>query len=584
MLNTRLQYDWNRSQRPAVASTIAFALIFSIALFHCIPLFSATGLNDASGITKVDFTEIVHSKADDDAQLLAGTQKQCSSLSLPALKSAALWATIIVCAAINYYLFCRQQLFNFLGFTLCMGLLSLFLPSAGSQAAAPDWQLTLMPALLAGILYFLCRICEQWVTCTSCHNKRAEQLFRWLKAVAQPVFAVFMLLAILPVSAVALAKATSAILSVAPLALGVVFIANKQSLSTQTFFLITATLTAFAIFALSALTTHFTLSKDLLTVLSGFCIALIALAIALQNRSEISRKNQEHLLELSRLEHSDESLRNSLLKLSSRLKTDKNNHEQMLRLLSHDLRSPIASLQTFASIIIEKNGRIPSDEITEIAHEIHCTCSLQLELLHNLLSLSSGSTLANPPKPHSVDPETMVIRAWSNVANLAQRKQIDLRHTSDTSSHAYIDLNALQTILRNLFTNAIKFSHPHSIVSAHITENTTGGICIKIEDSGIGISENRLKEVFKDELHSTSGTFGEKGIGIGLKLCLDLATANHSTLVLKSSPGLGTTAWLTLPASPDADNKAPAADDFAAMPSPFSPLKEQTKKTSPIGQ
>lgn len=479
----------------------------------------------------------------------------------PALTVATLplasvaWGLIALCAAITYYLKRKPLVADFFGFTIFSTLLCLLLPTEGAQEAISVWQSALIPVFCAGALYFFWRTCEQWLGGSKRCGKSVRCLLHWFKRGSQIACAVFLVLAMLPGDFLPFAKIIVAAICVMPF--GIVLIAfceGPAPTQGRPSLLTVAAVIAFAVFSLLALGRYAFSESGAIAPFASPSVALVALfAIAARNDNALLRKEAKGPARRVRnLERKDEDLRNSLLQVSSRLRQDRNSHERMLRLLSHDLRSPIASLQAFANIIIEKNGEIPPQEINEIAREIHRTCSLQLELLHNLLSLGSSSAEAALPRPSRVNPADTVAWAWDNVAELARRKQITLSHTHTGTAPCYtgIDPNALQTILRNLFTNAIKFSHPHQTVRVGIIGNATGTITIRVEDNGVGIDAKGLKKIFQDEPHSTPGTLGEKGIGIGLKLCQELAATNQSTLALESTPGRGTTLLLTVPPCP----------------------------------
>ena len=122
----------------------------------------------------------------------------------------------------------------------------------------------------------------------------------------------------------------------------------------------------------------------------------------------------------------------------------------------------------------------------------------------------------------------------------------------DLSSHTEVwaDLNSLSTILRNLVNNALKFTKPGGEVSIK-AEETENEVIIEIRDTGIGMSAERMRTLFKfkEEEKRTWGTNGEKGIGLGLRLAYEFAQLNGGSLKVRSKERIGTSFFLNLPKS-----------------------------------
>ncbi len=109
------------------------------------------------------------------------------------------------------------------------------------------------------------------------------------------------------------------------------------------------------------------------------------------------------------------------------------------------------------------------------------------------------------------------------------------------------DVNMFSTVFRNLVSNAIKFTNENGTIS--ISARKAGDFCeIAVQDSGIGISENDIKKIFRiDSKHKTVGTMGEKGTGLGLILCKEFVEKHGGTIRVESQPGKGSRFIFTLP-------------------------------------
>jgi signal transduction histidine kinase len=110
-------------------------------------------------------------------------------------------------------------------------------------------------------------------------------------------------------------------------------------------------------------------------------------------------------------------------------------------------------------------------------------------------------------------------------------------------------MNMIQVIIRNLVSNAIKFCNRGNTIT--ISVSTSNAVAtISVADSGIGISPEKLEKINQGQLVSTFGTAQEKGTGLGLRLCFELAKLNNGLLTVQSEPGKGSMFYLALPCKP----------------------------------
>lgn len=106
----------------------------------------------------------------------------------------------------------------------------------------------------------------------------------------------------------------------------------------------------------------------------------------------------------------------------------------------------------------------------------------------------------------------------------------------------------LKIVLRNLITNAIKFTRPDGEITIR-AEKTGNNICISVIDTGMGIPDSKKAEIFSSNVHSTYGTNNEKGIGIGLMMCKEFMGYQNGSIGFSSTEGIGSTFYITLPAT-----------------------------------
>lgn len=130
----------------------------------------------------------------------------------------------------------------------------------------------------------------------------------------------------------------------------------------------------------------------------------------------------------------------------------------------------------------------------------------------------------------------------------AESKSIVINNTICDSIAGYADKMTVTTVLRNLLSNALKFTHPEGEITIEASVVDQDSVKVRVSDNGVGISEERLSHLFDPERQNTTrGTGNEPGTGLGLALCKEFVEKNGGELTLQSRLGQGTTFWFTLP-------------------------------------
>ena len=219
-----------------------------------------------------------------------------------------------------------------------------------------------------------------------------------------------------------------------------------------------------------------------------------------------------------------------------RLNADK---DQFIRILGHDLRSPFSSLIGFSTLLLENLHEYDLKQIEEQVRIINQTSLSTFELLEQILlwvKSQSGKLELDIVQLDFRQESTHVIRT---VENLAVKKgiKIDIVETEKICLSA--DLNIFKTVLRNLVSNAIKFTNQngHIVISAEKQDQT---VLITVSDNGIGMDEKVLAKIWDiNSYFSSTGTNGELGTGFGLKLCKELVEKHKGKIWAESAPGRG---------------------------------------------
>jgi signal transduction histidine kinase len=168
-------------------------------------------------------------------------------------------------------------------------------------------------------------------------------------------------------------------------------------------------------------------------------------------------------------------------------------------------------------------------------------------LLENLLYWSRSHTGRLDYYPREINIVDLVKESYDLFLESAKAKEVSLIPLDEKSFTAYGDEDMIKTVLRNLISNAVKFSSRGSIVKVALEEKGNERI-IKVVDNGVGISPNQLTKIFRiDAIASVPGTSGERGTGLGLVLCKEFVEKNGGKIWVESELGKGSTFSFSLP-------------------------------------
>lgn len=221
--------------------------------------------------------------------------------------------------------------------------------------------------------------------------------------------------------------------------------------------------------------------------------------------------------------------------------------DKLFSIIAHDLRGPVGNLSSVLEILIDNIETFDKKTIIDTLNELKESASRAYELLQNLLkwARSQNHTIDFQPIPLNLKP---IIEKNIDLLHFsASQKNIQFFTDLQDGIEVFADENMLQTILRNLFSNAIKFSHKSS--SVKIKTSISGAFAVvRICDEGVGISEENMKKLFvTHEYISTYGTNNEKGTGIGLSICRDFVERNGGKITVESKMNEGTDFSFTIP-------------------------------------
>jgi signal transduction histidine kinase len=221
--------------------------------------------------------------------------------------------------------------------------------------------------------------------------------------------------------------------------------------------------------------------------------------------------------------------------------------DKFFSIIAHDLRGPFTGLLGLTELILEENETMGMDEVLNLNKMIRRSLKNQYNLLDNLLQWASMQSGRMDFNPVNIDIFRLATDLFNQLLANFEEKRImpDNRIPEDTYVEA--DRMMLRTILHNLITNAIKFTPEEGRITLAY-EQESGYDVIICEDTGVGMSEEVKQKIFRiDQHHTSMGTKNEKGTGLGLILCAEMAEAHGGKIEVESTPGEGSEFKLKLP-------------------------------------
>jgi signal transduction histidine kinase len=221
--------------------------------------------------------------------------------------------------------------------------------------------------------------------------------------------------------------------------------------------------------------------------------------------------------------------------------------DKFFSIIAHDLRSPFSGIIGLSELLIENVKEFDIAKSEKHLGFINSSAKNTLILLDNLLNWAKSQTGNIIVKPENII-LSKVIQEIIEASNFtAKSKNISLNYSSLDEIEVYADENMLLVILRNLISNAIKFTKPGGEVNVSAISKQNQ-VKISISDNGVGMNEEKLKDLLNISSNATSpGTANEKGSGLGLVLCKEFVEKLGGNIWVESEEGKGSIFYFTLP-------------------------------------
>lgn len=226
--------------------------------------------------------------------------------------------------------------------------------------------------------------------------------------------------------------------------------------------------------------------------------------------------------------------------------------DRIFSIIAHDLRGPLVNLSEVLKMI--SNNLITTEEFKILSPSLSKDIIYTTDLLENILHWSRSQLKGFGIKKEFFNLRNLIINEINYHLPAATLKHIKIIHDVFPGEMVYADILMIQIVMRNIINNAIKFCNEDCEI--HITaayqKNQNMLICIK--DNGIGIPEEIIDKIFKDENITTRGTSNEKGTGLGLMVCKDFMKRNDGDITVTSTVGVGSKFCITVPTTAEKNN------------------------------
>jgi signal transduction histidine kinase/tetratricopeptide (TPR) repeat protein len=239
---------------------------------------------------------------------------------------------------------------------------------------------------------------------------------------------------------------------------------------------------------------------------------------------------------------------NQLLKEKNKLISDINTQkDKFYSIIAHDLRGPFNGFLGLTELMAEDIDLMSPEEIKFASNNMRSSAKNLLNLLENLLDWSRMEQNLVPFEPEQHPLKCTILDSIITLNDSAEKKEINIHTQILSNLFVFADKNMFQAVIRNIVLNAIKFTPKKGTIQIYASEDSSN-ITITIKDSGIGMSQNLINDLFKlDTKSNRIGTENEPSTGLGLILCKEFIDKHNGKIWVESEEGNGSTFFISLP-------------------------------------
>lgn len=254
---------------------------------------------------------------------------------------------------------------------------------------------------------------------------------------------------------------------------------------------------------------------------------------------------QSILHDISEYKHIEEEIKHQ----NSELSVFNATKDKFLSIIAHDLKNPFNAILGFTELLQNNIEDLDNDMLQKGLKTIENASTHAFKLLENLLTWANNQTGRTQFNPEKINVKEQINESLAMVESTAIQKNITFSVRANKHLHTLADRNMLDTILRNLISNAIKYSYKGSKIRILATTEENE-VHISVSDDGVGIPSSKISTLFEiDKRRNTLGTDNEQGTGLGLILCKDFIDRHKGNLWIESSPDKGSTFTFSLPSA-----------------------------------
>ncbi len=248
--------------------------------------------------------------------------------------------------------------------------------------------------------------------------------------------------------------------------------------------------------------------------------------------------------DISKRKEAESALKTSRELLEKTVKTQ----DKMFSIIAHDLTGPFSSILGLSELMAKEYDHYQKEDHIRFSQLIYNSSKNTFELLTNLLHWSRSQLGNIELKKENINLYDMVSKTLEPLTLMVSKKEITIHNEISQEFKAFIDNNTISVVIRNLLTNAIKFTPRRGTINVTATK-TKSNITLTVSDTGSGIEAEDIISLFDiNNITSKEGTENEKGTGLGLILCKEFTELNNGTITVDSIYGKGSNFILSLPA------------------------------------
>ncbi len=264
------------------------------------------------------------------------------------------------------------------------------------------------------------------------------------------------------------------------------------------------------------------------------------------NSSELLSRVENHLW----LKHSVDQLKDEIenrKQIQAELETANRSKDKLFSIVAHDLNNPFTTLMWSIDLLKSSLDNISPEDLNFFVDQLHISINRIYELNKNLLSWARTQSSRIEVKAQNLSLDQLIDENIHLVTEMAEKKQISIIRENSCRESVYADKELLNTVIRNLLTNGLKFTKSGGKITLK-AEKEKQGVTLEIRDTGVGMPPEKVEKLFQvGEKQSTYGTDNETGTGLGLILAKEFIELMGGSIYVESKEGEGTAFFITIP-------------------------------------